>query len=203
MVEPQAVADRVEEVVPGVFHWRIADERIGGFTSAAHAVADDAGTVLIDPLPLAADELERLEPVGAIALTAATHQRSAWRYRSRFGVRVWLPEGSRATDEPADESYGSGALLPGGLEAVHTPGPEQPHYCLLDRARGVLFCSDLLAGSDGRLEFVPAEYHEDPEQTRRSVESLLELPFETLCLAHGTPITDDPHAAIRRLLADG
>jgi hypothetical protein len=47
---------------------------------------------------------------------------------------------------------------------------------------------------------VPLQYHDDPEQTRRTVERLLDLDFEVLCLDHGAPITDDPHAAIRRLL---
>jgi len=48
---------------------------------------------------------------------------------------------------------------------------------------------------------VPPEYHEDPAETRRSVERLLELPFSVLCLDHGVPLTDDPKAEIQRLLA--
>ena len=52
MSEPRAVADAVTEVVPGVWHWHLADERIGGFIGAAHAVRSANGVVLIDPLPL-------------------------------------------------------------------------------------------------------------------------------------------------------
>lgn len=204
MSEPVAVAQELEEVVPGVFSWRVADERIGGFTSAAHAVrGDDGAYVLIDPLPLVDSELARLEPVEAIVLTAATHQRSSWRYRTRFGVPVQLPEGSRETDEEPDAHYGAGAQLPGGLEAVHAPGPEQPHYALLlARDPGVLFCPDqLMRGPDGALLFVPGEFHEDPAETRRTVERLLELPFSVLCLDHGPPLVDDPKRTIRDLLA--
>jgi hypothetical protein len=202
--EPQAVAQELEEVVPGVFSWRVADNRIGGTTSAAHAVRDDAGAfVLIDPLPLVDSALARLEPVEAIVLTAATHQRSSWRYRARFGVPVQLPEGSRETDEEPDGHYGDGAMLPGGLEAVHAPGPERPHYALLlERGPGVLFCPDqLMRGPGGDLLFVPFEFHEDGAETRRTVERLLELPFSVLCLDHGAPVVDDPKAAIRDLLA--
>jgi len=202
--EPQAVAQELEEVVPGVFSWHVSDERIGGFTSASHAVeGDDGSFVLIDPLPLADAELARLEPVEAIVLTAATHQRSSWRYRARFGVPVFLPKGSRETDEEPDARYGADAPLPGHLLAVHAPGPEQPHYALL-RARdgGVLFCPDqLMRGPDGALLFVPFEYHEDGAETRRTVERMLELPFSVLCLDHGAPIVDDPKGAIRDLLA--
>jgi hypothetical protein len=48
--------------------------------------------------------------------------------------------------------------------------------------------------------FVPPEFHEDPAETRRSVEKLLDLPFAILCLDHGAPIADDPKSAIRDLL---
>ena len=58
--------------------------------------------------------------------------------------------------------------------------------------------------SGGReLRFVSPEYHEDPAETRRSVEHLLALPFAVLCLDHGAPVTDEPKAALKKLLAAG
>jgi hypothetical protein len=59
---PNAVASRIEPVVSGVGHWRLRDERIGGYTNAAHAVTTDGAVTLIDPLPLADVDLERLRP---------------------------------------------------------------------------------------------------------------------------------------------
>jgi glyoxylase-like metal-dependent hydrolase (beta-lactamase superfamily II) len=203
MSEPKAAAAAVEEVAPGVWHWRLTDDRIGGATSAAHAVAAGGGVVLIDPLPLGEAALASLGPVQAICLTAQCHQRSAWRFRARFGAPVLAPV-TRPMEEEPDERYRAGDLLPGGLRVVHTPGPEEAHYSfLLERAagQGVLFCSDLLWIEDERLELVPAEYHDDPTTTRRSVEALLELPFTVLCLDHGAPVTEDPKGAIRELLA--
>jgi glyoxylase-like metal-dependent hydrolase (beta-lactamase superfamily II) len=65
----------------------------------------------------------------------------------------------------------------------------------------VLLCSDLLGRrEDGELDFIPLQYHDDPDATRRSVERLLDLPFAVLCLDHGPPLADDPKAAIRDLL---
>ena len=86
--------------------------------------------------------------------------------------------------------------------AVHTPGPEWVHYSfLLERDDGVLFCSDLLGRRPGgELDFIPLQFHDDPAETRRSVERLVDLPFAVLCLDHGEPIVDDPKGAIRRLL---
>ncbi len=202
MSEPNAVADELVEVAPGVLHWRVSDERIGGGTSAAHAVRDEHGYVLIDPLPLSEEALARLVPVTAIVLTAATHQRSAWRYRRTFAAPVWVPLESRPTDEEPDGHYGPDDVLPGRLQPFHTPGPELPHYSLLhDGEPRVLFSPDLVMRvENGELAFVPAEFHDDPAETRRSVSRSLELDFDTLCLSHGAPITEDPHGQLRALL---
>lgn len=203
MTEPPEIAAEVEPVAEGVYHWRIHNSRIGGEISSSHAVAADGGSVLIDPVRLAPEALATLPPPHAVVLTARCHQRSAWRYRSELGVEVWLPEDAEAPEEEPDRRYGERDVLPAGLRAIRTPGPEWPHYSLLlERDRGVLFCSDLLGnrGDPAELEFVPPEYHEDPDETRRSVERLLELPFSILCLDHGVPVSDDPKGVLRRLL---
>jgi len=202
MTEPREVADRVEVVTDGVWCWQIHNSGIGGAISSSHAVAAGGGCVLVDPVRLADDALASLPPPTAIALDATTHQRASWRYRGQFGIEVWLADDARAGDEEPDRRYAEGDTLPGGLLAIRTPGPEWPHYSfLLERDPGVLFCSDLISNDGGGgLAFVPPEYHDDPAETRHSVERLLDLPFSILCLAHGAPITDDPKGALRQLL---
>jgi glyoxylase-like metal-dependent hydrolase (beta-lactamase superfamily II) len=208
MSEPLEIAERLEKVAHGLFYWRIHNSAIGGGISSSHALTTSAGSVFVDPVRLANDALTSLPRPDAILLTARCHQRSAWRYRAEFGAEVWLPEDAEAADEEPDHRYAEGDALPGGLVPLRTPGPERPHYSFfLEREPGVLFCSDLLMRVDaaageggGRLAFVPPEYHEDPAETRRSVERLLDLPFSILCLDHGAPISDDPKAALRRLL---
>jgi hypothetical protein len=204
MSEPKEIAVQVEEVAEGICHWRIHNSAIGGAISSSHAVSADGGSVLIDPVRLADDALTALPRPSAIVLTARCHQRAAWRYRAEFGAEVWLPEDAAAADEQPDRRYAEGDTLPGGLVAVRTPGPEWPHYSfLLEREPGVLFCSDLISNDGGRrLRFVPPEYHEDPAETRRSVEKLLALPFTILCLDHGAPIADEPKEALRQLLGE-
>ncbi|HXV95931.1 MAG TPA: hypothetical protein VD695_05230 [Gaiellaceae bacterium] len=203
MAEPSAIAEAATEVVPGVWDWGVVNERIGGAESTGHAVSADGGVVLVDPVRLAPEALAALGPVVAILLTAQCHQRSAWRYRRDFGARVWAPEGTRPMEEEPDERYRAGDELPGGLRAVHTPGPEEVHFSFLRAGEpGVLVCSDLLTNYAGRgLDFVPLQYHDDPPQTRRTVEALLDLDFDVLCLDHGSAVTEDPKAEIRALLA--
>ena len=202
MSEPRETADQLEEVAEGLYHWRISNSAIGGNVSSSHALVTGVTCVLIDPVRLADDAMASLPRPTAIVLTARCHQRAAWRYRAEFGIEVWLPEDASAADEEPDRRYADGDVLPGGLIAVRTPGPEWPHYSLLfEDDPGVVFCSDLVMhAGDGVLRFVPPEFHEDPGETRRSVEKLLGLPFAVLCFDHGAPIVDDPNAALRRLL---
>ena len=204
MTEPRETADRAREVVPGLFYWQIHNSNIGGAVSSSHALQVDGESVFIDPVRLADDALAAMPRPGAVLLTARCHQRAAWRYRGQFGLEVWLPEDASAADEEPDRRYAEGDVLPGGLLAVRTPGPEWPHYSFVRQDEpGVLFCSDLIGHEGGgKLRFVPPEYHEDPAETRRSVEKLLDLPFSILCFDHGQPITDEPKEALRRLLEE-
>lgn len=202
MSEPQAVAESVERLVSGVWTWRVADDRIGGYVSAAHAVRADDGVVLVDPLPLAEGALSGLGAVSAICLTTSSHQRSAWRLRRELGVRVWAPAASKEIEEEPDERYSDGDELPGGLRAIFTPGAgTTQHSLLLDREGGVLFTPDLFVRPEGDpLSLIPAEYAHNPEQARATAERLIDLDFGVLCTGHGVPVGDDPKGAIRAAL---
>lgn len=202
MSEPKAVAQELVEVVPGIFHWAIEDERIGGHISAAHAVVGADGAILIDPLPLAEAAMARLGPVSAILVTAGSHQRSSWRLRRELEVPVWMPALAQEIEEEPDERYGHDELLPGDLLALFTPGAGTTQHTLLLDDR-VAFVPDLLVRPPGsELGLVPAEYMHDPDQARQSLERLVdEHVFDVLCLSHGVPVTEGPEAAIRAALA--
>jgi glyoxylase-like metal-dependent hydrolase (beta-lactamase superfamily II) len=202
VTEPRAVASSVEEVAPGVWHWLVRDDRINAWSSA-HGVSSDDGTVLVDPVPLASEALARLGNVVAVCITAGTHQRSAWRYRRELGARVYAPALSRQIDEEPDVRYGDGDSLPGGLTAIFTPGAgTTQHTFVLDRDGGIAFVPDLVTNYPRRgLAFVAERHLHDPEEMRRSVRKLLDLPFTLLCLAHGAPVRDEPKTALRDLLA--
>lgn len=199
MSEPAARADRVEPLLAGVLHWSVHDERID-FRSDAYAVDSACGRVLIDPLPLTEAALASLGDVEAICVTGAFHQRAAWTLRERLQVPVHAPSGGVNLVQPADESYGDDALLPGGLRALRRPGPTGPHYVLLwerDGAR-TLFIADLLMRADDEpLRFVPDEHQDDPRLTRKSVRELLDLKADHLCPAHGRPVVGGAAQALR------
>lgn len=202
MTEPRERAEAAVEVAPGLWHWRISNSNIGGHVSSSQAVMTRDGLMLIDPVGLDGAALAALPRPMASLLTARCHQRAAWRYRRELGAPVWLPEDATSADEDPDHRYADGEVLPGGLKALRTPGPEWPHYSfLLEGDPGVLFCSDLVSSDEAGLHFIDPAFHEDPAATRASVERLLELPFGIMCFAHGAPVTDDPKAAVRAVLA--
>jgi glyoxylase-like metal-dependent hydrolase (beta-lactamase superfamily II) len=201
MTEPKEIAPEAREVVPGLWTWSISNSNIGGHISTSQAVLTREGCLLIDPVRLDGAALATLPRPMATLLTARCHQRAAWRYRDELGAEVWLPEDASAADEEPDHTYTDGQLLPGGLRAFRTPGPEWPHYSFLyEGDPDVLFCSDLVSSDAEGVHFINPAFHEDPAATRESVEHLLSLPFGILCLAHGAPVVDDPKAALRAAL---
>jgi len=201
MSEPKTLAKSIEEVAPGLFHYQIHDDRIDQI-SDGYAVVEGGKAVLVDPLPIDPVLLNRLRPVGAIIIASSTHQRSAWRYRRETGARVHAPEGIAGLDETPDAFFRDGDRLPGGLRAVHAPGPKAPHCALyLDRGPGALLCTDLLMHDPGEpIVFLPDQYLEDPAAARQSARRLGALRFEILCFGHGAPITRGGRKAIGDLV---
>jgi glyoxylase-like metal-dependent hydrolase (beta-lactamase superfamily II) len=184
----------------------VGQSRIGGSPGESYAVQTRGGTVLIDPLPLEDNALEKLTalgPVIAIALTIQSHQRASWRYRQQFGVKVYAPRGAQGLDEKPDVSYRAGARLPGGLTAIALPGPAFSGHGFFWRSSAgrALFCGDLLTNARGRLAFVSDEYMDAPDLARKSARRLLALKIDLLCPGHGSPLVGNVRRKIAALLA--
>ena len=201
MPEPGGTAKFVGEILPGIYRFTIHDDRIDS-QSDSYAVIEKGKAVLIDPLPMAKKDLNKLGPVEAICLTGSCHERSAWRYRRELNVLVYAPQGGVDFEEPPDRWYKAGDRLPGNLRAVHTPGPTEAHYSFfLERNGGAVFCADLLTNPGGEgLAFVSGEYQDEPVRTRESVRRLLTLNFGMLCPDHGDPVAVNCKAAITQAL---
>ena len=201
MSEPRNAAKAVDEIVPGIFHYRIQDDRIN-HVSESFALVEGGTVVLIDPLPIEEAALDRLGPIEAIVIGSASHQRSAWRYRRLSRARIYAPFGAQGLEEAADVDYRESDRLPGGLQPILARGPRAPHFALhLDRGPGVLFCTDLLMHEPDRgLVFLPDKYMKDPAHGPESARKLLDLEFDVLCFGHGTPITRGGRKALEDLL---
>jgi len=91
-----------------------------------------------------------------------------------------------------------GALLPGGLRAVHTPGHSPGHTALLHEDSGVLFTGDAVINVRG-VHYAPGFLCTDADRNRQSADQLGELDFEVAAFAHGPELRRDARAAVRAL----
>jgi glyoxylase-like metal-dependent hydrolase (beta-lactamase superfamily II) len=201
MSEPKTVARQVDEVLPGLFHYQIQDDRINHI-SEAYALVEGGTVTLIDPLPLEVAALGRLGQVAAIVLGSPSHQRSAWRYRKETRAKVHAPAGATSVDEAPDVTFKEGDRLPGGLRAIAAPGPKGPHFALhLDRGPGAVFVTDLMMNEpDKGIVFLSDKYMQEPKRGPESARRLLDLKFDVLCFGHGAPIAKGGRGALEDFL---
>lgn len=196
-------AQRTTVIAQNMYHWWLADERIGGAQSDSYAMYTRAGFVFVDPLPMTYLAADQFPSVSVAFLTRACHQRACWRYQYEHGARVLSPRNSPGLRTEPDQHYVEGTRLSADFKAIHTPGPEYNHYSLYRPGEpSVLFIGDLIRRFDTEspLELTPVEPGFDPELGRRSVEKLLELDFDMLCLSHGGYFEDDPKRVLIDLL---
>jgi glyoxylase-like metal-dependent hydrolase (beta-lactamase superfamily II) len=206
----------MDEVLPGVFHWRTMHPRIH-FEVSSYWL--DEGGVLIDPLVPVEVGLEwfarRPRPPAAILLSNRHHYRESGRFVERFGCTVYC---SRAglhefTRGEAVEGFEFGDRLPGGVVACEVGAlcPDDTALYLPEQ-RAIVFADGLVRGGTGErpgpLGFVPDELMDDPARTKRGLLAafkrlLHELEFEHVLLAHGGPVVGDGRAQLEDLVAHG
>ncbi len=191
------------QIAQAMHHWCFADERIGGAQSDSYSLYTRAGIIFVDPLPMMYAAAEDFPSVAACLLTRGCHQRAAWRYRYEHGARVLAPRNSPGLRAEPDQHYVEGTRLPEDFRAIATPGPEYNHYSFYRPGElSILFVGELVRrySPDDPLELAPVEPGLDPEIGKRSLETLLELDFDMLCLSHGGYIDVDAKQALVELL---
>ena len=171
----------MQEIAPGIWHWKAPHPRIGMEVSSYFLPGPG---VLLDPLVPDA-ELERLEELGPpreILLTNRHHWRDCQKVADRFGLTVRAPRTGMhefADDDPV-EPYDFGETLAGGAVTVHEVGSICPDEAALHiPAVSALAVADGVVSYDG-LRFVPDSLMDDPEDA--------ELEFDNLLVAHGDPV---------------
>jgi hypothetical protein len=197
----------MEEIAPGIWHWTARHPKLG--IEVSSYFLPEQG-VLLDPLtpPDGVAKLEELGPPREILLTNRHHYRHCGELAERFGVRVRAPRvGMHEFDEgdPIDP-YDFGDELAGATVAVHEVGGICPDESALHiPSLGALAVADGVIQYDG-LRFVPDEYMDEPEQTKRALKEAYarlasELEFDHLLTAHGTPVVGGARDRLRDFAA--
>ena len=199
----------MNEIVPGVFHWKAKHPNIGAEVSCYYLSAE---RVLIDPMEpeegLDWFREQRRRPSTSCcrtATTTATARSSSRRSAARCTRAV--PGMHEFSDDQQVEPFDFGDELPGGVKAYEAGAicPDDtafhiPAHSALSVADGVI--------NYGGLGFVPEEHlGDDVDATKRAIREsyaklAAELEFDNLLVAHGEPVVGGASEQLREF-ADG
>lgn len=200
----------MEEIARGVWHWTGMHEGIGAPVSSYH----------VEPIAAVIDPMEPDEGfdwfggrnLDRVLLTNRHHYRHADRFHARFGVPVLAVEQGmhEIGDRPGVEAFtfGDEEIAPG--VTVHPIEPSWPDEGALHIAigPGILALADGAIRYHDDLHFVPDEHlGDDPVRTkellRHGYGRLLELDFDTLLVAHGSPVVGGGKEALKKFAEGG
>ena len=179
-------------------------------------VKDRDVLILVDPLPLSAEEFRAVEEIGTpthILLTCNYHLRESQAFRQKWGCEVHLhQDGLRDLDVPVDGTLQDRDLLWDLMQVIHIP---DVHYVeevafLVKGDGNTMIVGDLVCGGrmdrgvpDGQLWINAPEYIFDLQDARNSLRKLSKYSFEKLCFGHGTPITRSAKDVFNEFIENG
>lgn len=179
------------------FHWRRPD-----------------GGVLIDPMALSDDRLERLVELGGARWTLVTnadHLRAAPELRERLGAEIWAPAGDRERfgehAEHVDGWFKSASDLPASLRSdveVHAiRGGKSPVEIAfhLRPLRALLFGDVVRSHESGVLRLLPDPKIANRERVVSDLRPLAELDVEAVLLGDGDSLFVGGGHAFRAFVA--
>jgi glyoxylase-like metal-dependent hydrolase (beta-lactamase superfamily II) len=197
----------MNEILPGVVHWKQVHPNIGAEVSCHYLVAE---RVLIDPMEPAEglDWFRDQGPPGHVLLSNRHHYRDAGKFVEAFGCAVHASRPGMhefSGDQPV-EPFDFGDDLPGGVKAYEAGAICPDDSVLHIPAHSALVVADGVINYGG-LGFVPEEHlGDDVEGTKRAIREsyarLLELDFDNLLLAHGEPVVGGAKDALREFAED-
>jgi hypothetical protein len=193
----------MDEVVPGILHWKAKHPSIG-MEVDSHLIADCG--LALDPILPEGEGPDWLgHDVERIVLTVRHHRRSA----PEFGVPVLAHSSGLHEFEDDDDlevsGYDAGDELAPGIRVLPfgriCPDDAVLH---LDRGPGVLAFGDGIVNYDG-IRFVPDHLlGDDPERIKAELFAglvpLLDEDFDALLFAHGDPIPSGGKAMLREFV---
>jgi glyoxylase-like metal-dependent hydrolase (beta-lactamase superfamily II) len=212
----------VERVADGLWRWTtrhpewVPDDGWDPDVACVFYEADDA-VVLVDPLiPSKPVERERflraldrdVDRAGlplSVLLTIFWHERSAAELVARYGGSLWVHEPAvPRVESRVTRPFRVGDRLPGGIEPLDAHRRDEVIFWV--PAHAALVEGDALLGDGhGGIRLPPDDWLQDemtPEEYRRILRPLVELPVERVLLAHGDAVRADARAPLARALEE-
>ena len=199
------MVEQVLDLAPGLWIWRLSypdwHEGAGWPEVVTSTCVESGGQVaVLDPLapPDDSEVWERLDakpPTLAVVLKP-DHVRDVDLFVGRYGARAFGPWLFERQNIPQTElePIEPGSDLPGGLRALYDGRGRNETPLWLPEQRTLVF-ADALIGAGGKLLIWDTPHI---DRARAALGELLELPFESVIVAHGEPAHD--RAAFERAL---
>ena len=200
----------MNEIVPGVFHWKEKHPNIGADVSCYYLLDE---RVLIDPMQ-PAEGLDWFREHGEpehILLSNRHHYRDSGKFVETFGCTVYAsrPGMHEFSDDQPVQPFDFGEELPGGVKAYEAGAICPDDTALYIPAHSALSVADgahQLRRSRLRPRGAPGRRHRGDEARDPRVirPDSGRVEFDNLLVAHGEPIVGgagDPAAGVRRGLA--
>jgi glyoxylase-like metal-dependent hydrolase (beta-lactamase superfamily II) len=184
----------MNEIVPGVFHWKAKHPNIGADVSCYYLAAE---RVLIDPMQPeeGLDWFRENGPPEHILLSNRHHDRDSAAFVEAFGCTVHAsrPGMHEFSDDQKVEPFDFGDELPGGVKAYEAGAICPDDTALHIPAHSALSVADGVINYGG-LGFVPEEHLGDHvDATKKAIRDsyariAADAEFDNLLVAHGEPI---------------
>jgi len=193
-------------VAPGIRIWQAYDDlnRVELFSSALDT---EAGTCLVDPIPLTFEGMAALQAprkaVGVV-VTNLNHPRAAAEFATAFSRPIYAHRHLREKVDFTEAIYlDDGEVFSPGLTAVAIDGGPEGELALhYSPAGGTLVVGDALINFEPHgFRLLPSKYCQNYKLMRRSLGKLLDYSFERILFAHGTPILSGGRERVEQLLA--
>ena len=217
----------LKRISPSVYWWveMHGEARGEPYTWNSHLIRieDQDILVLVDPLPLSADEVREVEELGMpthILLTCNFHLRESEPFRQKWGCKLLLQQEQLEEAEVAvDGTFQDGDLLWNLIQVVRVTNLRHREEVgfLVKENGGLMIVGDAVCGgrkdmgiSEGEIRIAQATqegpilfgFPEGVQEGRISLHRLLEYPFEKMCFAHGSPVFHHPKEVLKRFIED-
>jgi len=169
------------------------------------AVVTDHGTIVIDPIALGAiaeQELNGCGPIQSIIVTNVNHVRAATSFHERYAAPIF--GAVELTKELPNAQAVNDAIAIHDLRIIGLDGAARGELAVHDpRDGGSVIVGDVLINFDPYgFTVLPKKYCLNQKVMIRSLYRLLDLEFQRLLFAHGTPITARVPERLQSLLAE-
>ena len=171
----------------------------------------EAGSVLIDPMPMGPETASAVETsVAWILLTCADHLRAAPQLAKQFGAKIAAPSCDREAlaEAPIDAWFDHDTPLPDALSEdievrwIHGGKTQAEAVFYLRPCRAILFGDAVRSHESGVLRLLPDAKISDRDALIADVQALRNLNFASILLGDGDCLFTGAHGAFLSFLRE-